>query len=361
MAALGARRVDAQTAKGKAARLTSALDAILSNHGIEGKSHFIRSFRNKQSYGDIDLLVPDEAVAEIGEQVMVAELGALLGVDLPYLRDHPKAPLFHTALPLADGSCVQVDLIRVPSVSFEWATDFFAWNDLSKLMHLLVRTMSGLNFGVNGLSRSVKHRGQVIGHVTFTRDFQEALSFLGFDAQRFSQGFDDLVDVYEFMGLHPALHSSIYQWENRNSKGRGQDIDRPTYLGFLEWLKTQPIPYDTPEDDTDWVEKAYARFPEAEQQRSALFQEVERAALFRKRFCGSVIAKVTGLSGPDLGDFTKAFRWAMGEEDFQSWVLGQTDTELHSRISHFHQVSYSLDNETSKQSGESDEPGSGRY
>lgn len=328
----GARRVEADLAHHKAREVSQAVDEILARHGFDRPCHVIRAYREKTTFGDLDLLVQQEAVDAIGKEVIVSELGALLGHDLPYHQVHPKAPQFHTALPLEEGGALQIDFQMIPEITFDYAKDYFAWNDLSKLMQLLGRTMGGINFGVDGMSRSVKHNGQVIGHVTFTRNFNEALDFLGFDVERFNQGFNNLEAMYKFVAKHPRFNTSIYQWENRTSRGRGQDMDRPTYLGFLEWMKDRVLPVDEPVDDIDWVAKAYDRFPSAHAERDALFAELAALESFRVRFNGGVVTKITGLRGVPLGEFMKAYRKDEGEEIFVKKVLAMSDQELHARI-----------------------------
>jgi len=332
MQAYGAKRVDADLAHQKACEVSQALDQVLTNHGITRLCHVIRAYREKATFGDLDLLVQQEAVDAIGQKRIVNELGSLLGHDLPYYQVHPKAPQFHTALPLEGGGSLQIDFQMIPEITFDYAKDYFAWNDLSKLMQILGRTMGGINFGVDGLSRSVKHKGQVIGHVTFTRDFNEALDFLGYDVERFSQGFDNLEAMYEFAVKNTRINSSMYQWENRTSRGRGQDMDRPTYLGFLEWMKGRDLPVDEPVDGIDWVAKAYERFPSAHAERDALFAELSALDSFRVRFNGGVVTKLTGLKGESLGIFMKAYRKHEGEDVFVKKVLAMSDEDLHARI-----------------------------
>ncbi|AXH59783.1 hypothetical protein [Pseudomonas amygdali] len=329
----GARRVDADLAHRKAREVSQALDQVLAKHGCPRPCHVIRAYREKATFGDVDLLVHQEMVEAIGKELIVSELGALLGHDLPYFQVHPKASQFHTALPLEEGGALQIDFQMIPELTFEYAKDYFAWNDLSKLMQILGRSMSGLNFGVDGLSRSVKHKGQVIGRVTFTHDFTEALGFLGFDVERFNQGFDNLEAMYEFVVKHPNFNSSMYQWENRTSRGRGQDMDRPTYLGFLEWMKGRDLPLEAPADETDWVGKAYERFPAAHAEKDALFTELEDRQSLRVRFNGGIVSKLTGLRAEALGDFMKAYRKSEGEEVFVKKVLAMSDEDLHARIS----------------------------
>lgn len=339
MQAFGAVRVQASVAHQKAAEVSQALDRVLLRHGADRPCHVIRAYREKLTFGDLDLLVQEEAVNAIGKEFLVQELGRALGYELPYYQVHPKAPQFHTALPLGGGGeALQVDFILTPEISFDYAKDYYAWNDLSKLIQILARTMSGMNFGVDGLSRRITLKEQVIGHVTFTRDFQAALKFLGYDADRFAQGFDNLDAMYRFAIANPRFNSSMYQWENRNARGRGQDMDRPTYLGFLEWMKDRDLPEHAPQDETDWVAKAYDTFPEAHAERDALYAQVEAQASIRRRFNGEVVTKLTGLKREQLGAFMKAFRKIEGEESFVETVKSLTDRELHERIESFHML-----------------------
>lgn len=335
--AFGAKRVESTRARAIGATVCAALDKMLADDGFALQSHLIRAYRSKVDYGDLDILLPQEFVDRNGHRPLVERLQGALGGDWPFVEAYPGAPAFHTAIALEEGGSLQVDLMPVPSECFAYAQSFYAWNDLSKLFIILARQMNGLRFGNDGLSRSVKIDGRVLGVVTFTRDFDEALTFLGYDAVRYNQGFDTLEDMFEFAVSNPRFNTSMYQLENRTNRGRGQDKKRVTYQAFLAWMKDRDLPeYDWASDSTDWLELALDHFAGAREQYTALLASKDQSELIKQRYNGEVVASLTGLSRIELGAFMKAFKKHVGEETFTAWLGEATAEQIKTAVQQFH-------------------------
>lgn len=333
----GAKRVESTRARAIGATICDALDKMLAEDGFALQSHLTRAYRTKADYGDLDILLPQEFVDRIGHRPLVERLQGALGGKWPFVEAYTNAPVFHMAIALEEGGSLQVDLMPVPTACFEFAKSYYAWNDLSKMFTILARQMSGLRFGNDGLSRSVKVDGRVLGVVTLTRDFDEALTFLGYDAVRYNQGFDTLEDMFEFAVSNPRFNTSMYQLENRTNRGRGQDKKRVTYQAFLAWMKDRNLPkYDWASDSTDWLDLALHHFAGAREQYDALLEVKDRSELIKQRYNGKVVATLTGLSRIELGAFMKAFKKHIGEENFTAWLGEATAEQIKTAVQQFH-------------------------
>jgi len=336
---LGAKRVESHRARALGVVVCQALDKVIQEKGFDLPSHLIAAYRSKVDYGDLDILVPEEFVDLVGREELVQRLGLELGADLPFAQQFAKAPVFHTGLALPEGGCLQVDLMPIPSQCYEFSKSYYAWNDLSKTFTIIAREMHGLRFGFDGLARSIKVDGKVLGNVTFTRDFDEALAFLDFDVARYRQGFDSLDEMFEYAASNPRFNKAMFQLENRNSRGRSQDSVRVTYMAFLAWMKDRDLPeYDWDTDTTDWMEKALARFPQARVDYQRLLDLHDLALANKVRYNGSVVTQITGIKHRSLGLFMEAFKKHQGEKTFDQWISGTSDGDIKRAMLEFQAV-----------------------
>jgi hypothetical protein len=325
---LGARRVESHRARALGAMVCQALDKVIQENGFDLPSHLIAAYRSKVDYGDLDILVPEEFVDLVGREELVQRLGLELGLgaDMPFAQQFAKAPVFHTGLMLPEGGCLQVDLMPIRSLCYEFSKNYYAWNDLSKTFTIIAREMNGLRFGFDGLARSIKVDGKVLGDVVFTRDFDEALAFLDFDVARYRQGFDSLDEMFEYAASNPRFSKAPFQLENRNSRGRSQDSVRVTYMAFLDWMKDRDLrEYDWATDTTDWMEKALTHFPQARIEYQRLIDLHELALANKQRYNGSVVTQITGFRHQSLGLFMEAFKKHQGEKTFDQWISETSD------------------------------------
>lgn len=333
----GARRVESEQARAIGKVVCAALDAMLIEDGFDLKCHLTRAYRTKPDYGDLDILLPKPFVDRVGHRPLVARLQAAMGGDWPFAEDYIDAPVFHTAIALPEGGSLQIDLMPIPLESYEFAKDYYAWNDLSKMFTILAKQMNGLRFGNDGLTRSIKGDGRVLGSVVFTRDFDEALAFLGYDTHRYHQGFDTLEDMFEFAASNPRFNTSMYQLENRTNHGRSQDKKRVTYQAFLTWMQQRELPeYDWEQDKTDWLELALDHFPGAREQFALLQQQKQLEDEVKLRYNGEIVTRLTGIKGPPLGKFMNEFKKHCGETVFKEWLATSSASEITDAIRAFH-------------------------
>ena len=75
--------------------------------------------------------------------------------------------------------------------------------------------------------------------IVITKDFDKALKFLGFDVERFKQGFNNMNEVFEFVASSTFFNKDAFLFENRNHKARARDKKRSNYLAALEYFKNK--------------------------------------------------------------------------------------------------------------------------
>ena len=131
----------------------------------------IPAYRNKMDFGDMDILCANppnsDTVALILEAVETHSNGSVTSYGVPV------------------GKLFQVDLIKVPERSFDFALRYFAFNDLGNLIGRVAHRQ-GLKFGHLGLRYVLRHPDQperMIREIDVTQNWNRTLEFLGYNPE----------------------------------------------------------------------------------------------------------------------------------------------------------------------------------
>ncbi|HHM5367312.1 TPA: hypothetical protein ACRNJF_002854 [Pseudomonas aeruginosa] len=272
----------------------------------------IAAYRHKPDFGDLDVLVDSRVFESMSPQSVVEALSTSYGAALPWVKN---GPVLSVGLPLPDdGQCLQLDLISTPAAEFDFSLSYFSWNDLGNLVGRVAHKM-GLKFGHDGLWLPMRDGTNLHDELLVTREFGRALSFLGFDAERWKEGFDRLDDIYQFVASGERFNPDIYPLEHRNHAARVRDKKRPVYMGFLRWIEAQSTLHRYPwqQDKSTYLPEIMAAFPALQGEYDRSLARLAKAKAIRACFSGEVVAEVTGLAGKSLGEFMAHFKRVQGE------------------------------------------------
>lgn len=304
------------------ALVPKVLNQIASVVGHDRPMCEVQAYRSKPNFGDMDVLVvsdniPTDYKDEIARAFQSREVvrnGNVTSFD-------------------CDG--FQVDVIAISAASFEFARAYFAWNDLGNLIGRVAHKM-GLKFAFEGLYAPLRDGDHMFAEVLVTRDVDRALSTLGYDADRYRQGFESLEDIFRFTASSPYFNPDIYLLENRNATSRVRDAKRRTYSAFLDWLaaptglaayKAEPAPggwFSFPADKTFWLNPLRHDFPEFNDRLSAALVKKTRHEKAKAFFNGALVSEQTGLTGKELGEVMRAVRARHANQDaLVEWVLAE--------------------------------------
>ena len=280
----------------------------------------IPSYRNKETFGDLDLLVL---------KVTPWSPDLVEGIS-KYIKS--KGYVINGSVVSIEYKDFQVDLIACPEDYFDFSHKYYSYNDLGNLVGRVAHKL-GLKFGHDGLSYIYRtdNDTRVLGTFVLTTDFLDALHFLGFDTIAYLRGFDSLEDIYKFTASSPYFNPAIYQLDNRNHAARIRDKKRSTYMGFLKWLeepKQQSLPaFEWNKDKTAYLPKLFNYF--ARESFEAWYNERTEEEKLRKQFAdkfnGELVSEWLGLEGSRLGEVlkeVKALPW------FRDFVLYSTNHQL---------------------------------
>lgn len=261
----GTQRVNKQQFEQCCNMLNNMLQQYVIEQNLQTKEKFcvIESYHDKQDFGDIDFL------STIDRQIFEKLVEKTENINIV-----AKAEQFSYAIEFKLASdelvFVQVDYIKSNLEDFDFFKNFFAFNDLGNLIGRIA-AQAGFSFGFDGLKRKiyVDNRGDIINDlysneisvtslvenarlfknelnrailktsIIVTKDFDNALKFLGFDVERFKQGFNNMNEVFEFVVSSTFFNKDAFLFENRNHKARARDKKRSNYLAALEYFKNK--------------------------------------------------------------------------------------------------------------------------
>lgn len=301
----------------------------------------ILAYADKPDFGDLDILIEGDARYDATALAHILHATEVV----------PNGDVTSIGLSVAEG-VFQVDLICIPSASFDFAQRYFSHNDMGNLIGRVAHKF-GAKFGHLGLLYQIRDPDKpshLIEEVSITNDFSAALGLLGYDAARYEAlrsggGFRALDDIFKFVISTPYANREIYLLENRNYKSRTRDSKRATYNAFLVWLDEQragAMPaYSWGEPGSTVLEAQRAGFLQAAFEKLPQFRETyaravrkyTRKRLAKQQFNGAAAAKATGLSGKALGELMARVAASFpNQEAFEDFFIGASQEAVRARF-----------------------------
>lgn len=277
---------------------------FLRNHFPKALVDSIPSYSEKKDFGDLDVIISEEGLAEGGGILKLIEEakkeffsrqevsnGHVLSFEY---RNHHE-----------DEKGFQVDIIQMPEVTFDFARNYFSYNDLGNLIGRTAHKM-GLKFGHNGLWYVMRQGDHKIADVLLTRDFDKSLNFLGLEPKRFREGFNNLEDVYNYVGGSKYFNGDIYLLENQSYKSRVRDQKRPTYNMFLTWIKdnNKKSIFIYPDSKDEWIPSMFENFPNFKKDYDKALVRQDQLITLKQKFNSDLMKEWSGRSGEALGHLT---------------------------------------------------------
>ena len=282
----------------------------------------IPSYRNKESFGDCDLLsyMPNE----------IFEKELTNNKDFIILGKKPNGNVTSYAVKFKNLEPFQIDLIETSSYNFDFNLNYLSHNDLGNLIGRI-----GFKFAHDGLYiqawfshngtlknvKRIKKQGKTNEHAEYKKeclflsDFQKAIEFLGFDYNRFCKGFDELEDIFEYVASSKYFCKDYFALENRNHMQRMRDRKRTTYSAALKYFENLEN-RDQSIIKAEFEKFVNSQFPQIATIKHKMKKECKRQYIISKRLKVYRIKWLTKkhfditLEGITLGNMMKAIKFS---------------------------------------------------
>lgn len=292
----------------------------------EARPLALQAYKNKQDFGDLDILVDSEALPSNW-------------VDIIQQVFKPREMVKNSNVLSFEYRQLQVDLIVTDPSEMMTSYCYFAFNDLGNLLGRVAHSL-GLKLGHDGLSYNWRVDTYQFRNVILLTDWKDILPVLGYSYERYAEGFDTIEDIFKFVVSSPFFHKDIYLLNNRNHTSRVRDAKRKTYMDFLKWIEDDmnvPSPWNCCrfEDKKDWLPYLFAEIQGFRDTYNKVQAEWNFEVEYKKRFNGGLVKQWTGLEGKELGKFMQMMQ-SQGGSRFKTDIVNMNSTLIERYVSYFY-------------------------
>ena len=291
----------------------------------------VQSYRNKESFGDMDILVTDYKCNNIPIKDKIQQ----------YFN--PKAILCNGNVYSFDYKNFQIDIIKTKPKYYESSFNYYSWNDIGNLTGRIIHKL-GFKYGYRGLTYVHRTKNNyILEEIDICQNIEEILNFAGFDTKQYLSGFDNLEDIFKFIINSKYFNSSIFAYENLNNENRVRNKKRETYKQFLQYLIDNNITggYDFQPKEYYYKLAEESFGIDLINQISELNAKDERIRKIREKFNGNIVKEIVKLSGKELGEFIIKYKESfLSIEQFEEFVLNKEEDQIFRDILRFYVDNY---------------------
>jgi hypothetical protein len=284
------RRVTTKELEDLIVDVSSKLNSIR----IDNKA--LEYFKSKEDHGDLDLVCKGDVISD-------KSLIDLFG-EVPISRNGKTVSFLYNN--------VQIDLNFHNHEDFQSAFDFYRLGDVGQIVGRIAHAL-GLKYGHFGLSFPVKLSDcEEVGEINISKNTQKIMEFFDLDYGQWLEGFNDQVDMFEWVIKSKYFNPSMFAFENLNNINRVRNKKRPMYnalVKYLEDLETDREYIPVPKNKTEYLWKALIHFRQMYRlddirQMLCSYADAKEA---NEIFNGNDVKEILGIEGKELGKIYKQF------------------------------------------------------
>ena len=223
----------------------------------------------------------------------------------------------------------QIDFIHMEPENFQSALDYYGRGDVGNLVGRLFAQI-GFKYGHIGLYCPVMLKAEdCLGEIIISKDTQKILEFIDLNYNEWKDGFEDKIQLYNWVSRSKFFNKSIFKLENQNHLNRKRNAVRPVYQDFLKWLDNKEFQDYIPlENKAQYVWRAMLYFGnEWIDQAKPLLNKRRMEEKRREIFSGKDVAEITSFSGRRLGEIIEKYKGSLGT-DWDQFVCSHTKAEM---------------------------------
>lgn len=306
----------------------------------EAEVHVIPAYKNKESFGDMDVLIEanQEMMVDIKFKLATsfsAKYMVTNGAGENVLIKPGPASLDQTYSIAYKG--LQIDFIFARSWEYWPSYYYYSYNDLGNLLGRVAHRF-GMKFGHKGLIYPFKDGDYAFEEIPVEDKWYRILAAFGWPLEDYGYGFDTLEDIFEFVAKSEFFNPEIYLLENRNAKARYRDSKRKTYSAFLAWCeknKDRLPSYDYSGEKKDRLDLMFERFPGFRQKYIETCARYQDHLQFKAKFNGDMVREITGKGTKELGAFMAYLRNKFADQtELKASIMESSDEVIKTMILH---------------------------
>lgn len=279
-----AKRMDRDEYEDTLALNLARIDSSQHHNGM-GKG--IISYSTKETFGDIDILVPSEHFS----------FDRFWDKHKFKYKDYKRNG---GVVSLLDKQDRQIDIITTPLNIYNIHYNYLAYNDMGNFIGRIAKSLN-LKYGHDGLSMIVRYKGdstRKIGIIPISTDVRYIYDLLDIPYRCY----DTMEQIYRDIMSSKYYHKDSFLLEKQSHHARVRDRKRKSYHGMLDYIK---------ENDTSTkprrnysVEESLSMLPiEVTEKYVNITSDYDKKVYEKTLFNGNIVSDVTGLKGKELGVF----------------------------------------------------------
>lgn len=288
--------------------LWAEISYIIHNQ-MDWVGYLLPAYRNKNSFGDMDILIfHDGRVKNPKKQIQT------------YFSPNE---IFHNGSVYSfDYKELQIDFIITPERNWETSINFFSYNDLGNFIGKIAHKLK-VKYSFEGLK--FVHRtkeGRIMGEIILSKDPSVILPFLGFDYERWKQGFDNKEDIFEYIINSKYFNLDIFKFKNLSRNHKKRNKRRKMYFDFIDYCynKTNLPKYKFCSDKKVYFDYIEQWFPGFKNRLKEFENKEKQKKKIAEKFNGHLIMKkIPGLNGKKLGMAISQYK--KSKNNFENFIL----------------------------------------
>ncbi len=298
------------------------------------KYRIYKSFKNKISYGDIDIQV--ESIS--GDKIDWIKFFRGLSGYHPHKNGHT------ISVPIKG---FQSDFNFIGSENYEISYIYHSY-ETGNFLGRQANAMGAL-YGHKGLFLHIPlnyFNSELPSHefkdIQVTKNAKEIFAILGYDYSRFEKEFNDESEMFDWIVKSRYFNPALFAFEALNSPNRTRNRKRACYARFVELCKN--LPTNSNSVDKEKIrEKIIQSYPhiqgEIDKARAEILLNKER----RAKFNGHIVTQMFGLEGPELGSFIVVFKKKFGK--FEEYLDKSAAEDVRTDMTRFYVAEFSTETE----------------
>jgi hypothetical protein len=288
-------------------QIVSEAIVILNNAGYHNND-FVRFYANKESHGDIDMIVGTNE-----EAPNVSKIKELFDTDAVFKNSNCFSILFHGT---------QLDLIFVSNIKTRANLDFRNYSPFGNIFSRLLKQLD-VSWKVDGLYYVLRLGDSYKQNIFLTDNFSSILEYGDLDPLLYGR-FREEQDIFHYVTTSMYFRRSIYALENLNHINRKRDTVRPDYNrwnAYIQNAEDNLLPDQLPTEEEN-LHTIARHFPHVLSEIKKGYDGYLQTLKIREKFNGDLLSRETGLEGKELGLAISVFKDELG--DMFDWYVLHT-------------------------------------
>jgi len=301
--------------------LALTIARINNSHDMTGIAKGVLSVDDKETFGDIDILV-------------VREFFFFHFFWNDNKHRYKAYKQNGGVISLLDKQDRQIDLITTPKAIYETHYDYLNYNDLGNFVGRIAKSIN-LKYGHDGLHlivRDANDNTRKIGEICVSVNTMFIYQLLDIEPPH-RTGYYNMEDIFDMIMDSKYYHKDLFLLEKQSHKARVRDRKRKSYNAFLKYIEEN--------DTSTHTRRRYSIFETLDKlpARVGIDYIKQRATYDNKQyektlFNGNIVRELTGLQGKELGAF-------IGSIKEQIDIYGDIDKQINALY-----IAYTWDNNT---------------